>query len=55
MEIINRKQYVDRVLGYLGKGLILVLTGQRRVGKSCILQSVAHAFAEYHNLSNIDI
>ena len=41
MEIINRKQYVDRVLGYLGKGLILVLTGQRRVGKSCILQSVA--------------
>lgn len=40
MELIERKQYVDKVLNYLGKGLIVVLTGQRRVGKSCVLKSV---------------
>ena len=53
MEIINRKQYVDRVLGYLGKGLILVLTGQRRVGKSCILQSVAKQITAKDDSANV--
>jgi predicted AAA+ superfamily ATPase len=38
MELINRSIYVNKVLAYIGKGLIIVLTGQRRVGKSCILQ-----------------
>lgn len=41
MKLIQRKRYVEKVLGYLGKGLIIVLTGQRRVGKSCVLQCVA--------------
>ena len=53
MEIINRKQYVDRVLNYLGKGLILVLTGQRRVGKSCILQSVAKQITAKDDSANV--
>ena len=53
MEIINRKQYADRVLGYLGKGLILVLTGQRRVGKSCILQSVAKQITAKDDSANV--
>lgn len=42
MELIERKSYVDRVIGYLEKGLIIVLTGQRRTGKSCILKSIAN-------------
>lgn len=53
MEIINRKQYINRVLDYLGKGLILVLTGQRRVGKSCVLQCVARQITEGDNSANV--
>ena len=41
MQLIERKPYVDKVLSYLGKGIIVVLTGQRRVGKSCVLRSVS--------------
>lgn len=53
MEIINRKQYVNRILNYLGKGLILVLTGQRRVGKSCILQCVAKEITDKSESANV--
>lgn len=53
MELINRKQYVDRVLNYLGKGVILVLTGQRRVGKSCVLQCVARQIAGKDPSANV--
>lgn len=42
MELIERKQYVDKVLNYIGKGVIVVLTGQRRVGKSCVMRCVAN-------------
>ena len=48
MKLIHRDIYVDKVLSYLGKGLIVVLTGQRRVGKSCILQSVAQSITLFH-------
>ncbi len=41
MELINRSQYMDRIKPFIGKGLIVVLTGQRRVGKSCILQQLS--------------
>lgn len=41
MNLFNREYYTEKVQRYLGKGLIVVLTGQRRVGKSCILQSVS--------------
>lgn len=37
MKIINRPYYTDRIKPFVGKGLIKVLTGQRRVGKSYIL------------------
>jgi len=40
MKLINRSQYTDRIKPSIGKGLIIVLTGQRRVGKSCILQQL---------------
>lgn len=53
MKLIKRDIYEDKVLAYLGKGLIIVLTGQRRVGKSCILQSVSRRIAEQDKQANL--
>lgn len=41
MAIINRQTYLDKIEKYLGKESIIVLVGQRRVGKSYILKMVA--------------
>ena len=38
MEIISRKQYADKVDSWLGKEHVIVLVGQRRVGKSFVLK-----------------
>ena len=38
MKIISRKYYADKVDGWLGKEVVIVHTGQRRVGKSYILK-----------------
>lgn len=46
MNLVKREYYIEKVQSYLGKGLIVVLTGQRRVGKSCILQSVCDRIRE---------
>lgn len=35
--IIKREDYIKRVLPFVGKNLIKVFTGQRRVGKSYLL------------------
>ena len=40
MELINRAIYTDRIRPFIGKDIIKVLTGQRRVGKSCILRQL---------------
>ena len=40
MKVLVRQEYIDRVEKYLGKDIIIVLTGQRRVGKSCMLQMI---------------
>lgn len=40
MNIIDRRKYIDKVLKSLGKEQIVVLTGQRRVGKSYILKLI---------------
>ena len=36
MEIIERERYLNLIRQWIGKDLIIVLTGQRRVGKSCV-------------------
>jgi len=41
MKVIHRKQYIDKITNVLGKGEAIVLTGHRRAGKSCILESLA--------------
>lgn len=38
MELISRKQYAEKVDSWLGKGQVIVLVGQRRVGKSYVLK-----------------
>lgn len=38
MKIIPRQQYIDKIERYLGKDTIIILTGQRRVGKSFVLR-----------------
>ncbi len=40
MEIVVRQHYLDKIEKYLGKDIIIVLTGQRRVGKSYTLRMV---------------
>ena len=40
MKLINRPIYTERIRPFIGKGIIKVLTGQRRVGKSCILMQL---------------
>lgn len=40
MGTIRRQTYIDKIEKYLGKETIIVLVGQRRVGKSCILKMI---------------
>lgn len=40
-KIIVRPEYMARIRPYIGKNVIKILTGQRRVGKSYILKAVA--------------
>ena len=44
MDVITRKDYSRKIDSWIGKGQIIVLVGQRRVGKSFILKD----FAERH-------
>lgn len=60
MKLINRPQYTDKIRPSIGKGLIIVLTGQRRVGKGCILQQLIKdnypkyviSLAPFHKVNN---
>lgn len=40
MEIIKRQEYLKRIERYFDRQTIVVLVGQRRVGKSCLLKSL---------------
>ncbi len=40
-EIIDRPTYTERIAPFIGKNIIKVLTGQRRVGKSCLLRQLS--------------
>ncbi len=46
MKLINRPIYTKRISLFIGKDIIKVLTGQRRVGKSCILQQMMNVIKE---------
>lgn len=47
-EIINRPKYTERIAPFIGKNIIKVLTGQRRVGKSCLLRQLCDHIRQSH-------
>ena len=55
MEIITRKYYADKVDSWIGKEHIIVLVGQRRVGKSFILKDFIHRHQQEANANIIFI
>jgi predicted AAA+ superfamily ATPase len=55
MKPITRQYYADRVDAWIGKGQIIVLTGQRRVGKSYILKDFIERHKETPNTNFIYI
>lgn len=53
MEIISRKIYIDHILKFLNKGMMIALTGQRRVGKSYVLRELAEIIRQNNPDANI--
>lgn len=52
-ELIERPVYTKRIEPFIGKNIIKVLTGQRRVGKSCILQQIQNHIRQSDANANI--
>lgn len=50
---IPRPKYVDRIKPFVGKEIIKVFTGQRRVGKSCIMTQIADTIKQVDKKVNI--
>lgn len=53
MEIISRQIYIDHILRFLNKGMMIALTGQRRVGKSYVLRELADIIRQNNPDANI--
>ena len=53
MEIISRQIYIDHILRFLNRGMMIALTGQRRVGKSYVLRELAEIIRQNNPDSNI--
>ncbi len=53
MKIIDRPIYINQIVKQLNRGMILVLVGQRRVGKSFILKSVSQWLSNNKPEANI--
>lgn len=54
MKTIDRQNYTQKIEQWMGKGLIIVLTGQRRVGKSHLLQQMRNKLSQSDNVIYID-
>ncbi len=52
MDSIPRPTYLNKILQYKGKEIIKVLTGQRRVGKSYLLNSIEETLRQYYPSAN---
>ena len=52
-QLINRQYYTEIITPFTNKNIIKVLTGQRRVGKSCILQQLRQQILESVPNANI--
>lgn len=53
MKIIERPIYINRIVKQLNRGMILVLVGQRRVGKSFILRSISQWLEKHKPDANV--
>ena len=50
--VFIREKYLNKVKPYIGKNIIKVLTGQRRVGKTTILKQIADLVKQEGNHVN---
>ena len=48
-KILERIGYSERIERMFGRGFIVALTGQRRVGKSCVMRRISNHVAENEN------
>lgn len=48
MNIIVRKKYLSHIISHLNRGMMIILIGQRRVGKSFMLRQLHHWLGENH-------
>ncbi len=53
MEIIVREKYLDRIISHLNRGMMIILVGQRRVGKSFMLRQLRQWLEENKPSANI--
>lgn len=53
MKLLPRTSYTKRIEPFIGRGIIKVLTGQRRVGKSCMLQQLQETVSRVDPDANI--
>lgn len=52
IQLIKRPSYTERIAPFINKNIIKVLTGQRRVGKSCILRQIQDHIMQTQPKSN---
>ena len=52
-DVIQRKRYSDKIKPFIGKQIIKVLTGQRRVGKSYVLKQIIEQIWQLDKNANI--
>ncbi len=52
-KLINRPIYTSRIAPFVNKQIIKVLTGQRRVGKSCIMKQIMNHIGQNQPNANI--
>lgn len=53
MDIIVRKSYLSHIISHLNRGMMIILVGQRRVGKSFMLWQVRQWLSENRPQSNV--
>ena len=52
IQLIKRPSYTERIVPFINKNIIKLLTGQRRVGKSCILRQIQDHIMQTQPKSN---
>lgn len=55
MKLINRQVYLDKITNLIGRNLIICITGQRRVGKSCLMRTLVSEWSSRNDANIIYI